>query len=1185
MGSKDLTADGGPAAAGGGRLAELISTRGGLASPEAPFVIEHREALIYMLCEAAELEHGIMCQYLFAVFSLKQSAAEGLSDAEAAAVTRWRKLISQVATQEMLHLALVHNLLSAIGSAPHLSRPNLPQPAGHYPAGVQLALLPFGEQALRHFMYLERPEGMDLQDAEGLAAAGRAVPLLTERDIVPQAQDFATVGHLYRSVEQGFWHLAAKYGERWLFAGPPRAQATEAYFRWPELIAVTGLSTAQRAIDTILEQGEGPRGEWRDAHFGKFVSILDEYQQLRAANPQFDPVRPVMAANVRSCQGDIAVPLITDPVTARVTDLFNVSYEILLQIFERYFAHTRETDAQLGVLADATVTLMAGVLRPLGDLITTLPAGPDYPARTAGPSFELFYENDYLMPHQHAAWALLTERLDEAAWLCQELRQGRGSRLAGQLAPVLAALTGVAASLAAHLPADLARARPLPVTAGPGAAELDRLLARSAELADGVRAAAGGSELAAELAGVFGVAHSAARAAAAAPADRQLFGVVARLVDSVLRPLAGGLSRLASGQGAAAQADRGRPARDQAQSPGGGQPAGGGPDGVSGRGVAPAEPGARVAEQVWAAARQATVLRLRLADEEPAAAAAGSAAASAALPELAEATAALQGLACQLAPPGLRGSRLAELWALHGDRPPVIEVADNGPYLVTSVPRLRDHLGAAIGEAPQPAPASQPTATPQTAPDPQPAPDPPPALTPQLGLTPQLALCRCGGSALKPYCDGSHARNGFTGGKDADRVPDRRDAYPGQQVTIFDNRGICQHSGLCTDRLATVFRAAREPFVAASGGRMDEIIRAVRDCPSGALSFALDGREAREQADWGNSREPAIEVTQDGPYRVTGGIAVTEPGGGAVARAAGSSAEHCALCRCGHSQNKPFCSGMHWYVGFSDPVAAPGAEPALFAWAGGMPALTRMTRLLYEKHVPGDALLAAAFADMAADQPEVEALWLGEAFGGPGRPGSDDSRGQRGTPGPAGRPLTAQQRARWVALAGQAADEAGLPGDPAFRSALTGLLEWVSRLDANAGAAAGPPDSAGAAAPGAAAPGNGAAADVPVPRWGWGPAGAPDTSAAVAADQAAAAPPLPGPDEPVSFASHIRPLFRDRDRQSMTFAFDLWSADDVRAHASAILEQVDSGKMPCDSRWDAGQVAVFRRWAESGMPA
>lgn len=113
----------GPSTAGQGRLAQVIAARGGLATPEAPFVIEHREALIYMPCQAAKLEHAIMCQYLFAAFSLMQTAKEGLAEAELVAATRWRKQISHVATQEMLHLALVQNLLSAVGAAPHLSPP------------------------------------------------------------------------------------------------------------------------------------------------------------------------------------------------------------------------------------------------------------------------------------------------------------------------------------------------------------------------------------------------------------------------------------------------------------------------------------------------------------------------------------------------------------------------------------------------------------------------------------------------------------------------------------------------------------------------------------------------------------------------------------------------------------------------------------------------------------------------------------------------------------------------------------------------------------------------------------------------------------------------------------------------------------------------------------------------------
>ncbi len=100
-------------------------------------------------------------------------------------------------------------------------------------------------------------------------------------------------------------------------------------------------------------------------------------------------------------------------------DLFNVSYEALLLMLQRFFAHTEETDAQLKALADATVELMFQAIKPLGDLVTTLPAGPDYPARTAGPSFELFYESDNVLPHREAAWILLTERLRQAAEFCE----------------------------------------------------------------------------------------------------------------------------------------------------------------------------------------------------------------------------------------------------------------------------------------------------------------------------------------------------------------------------------------------------------------------------------------------------------------------------------------------------------------------------------------------------------------------------------------------------------------------------------------------------------------------------------------------------------------------------------------------------------------------------------------------
>ena len=154
-----------------------------------------------------------------------------------------------------------------------------------------------------------------------------------------------------------------------------------------------------------------------------------------------------------------------------------------------------------------------------------------------------------------------------------------------------------------------------------------------------------------------------------------------------------------------------------------------------------------------------------------------------------------------------------------------------------------------------------------------------------------------------------------------------------------------------------------------------------------------------------------------------------------------------------------------------------------------------------------------------------------------------------------------------MALAVRAADEAVLATDRPFRSALSGFLEWRSR-------------ASGATAP----------------RWDWGrPARArPRLRARLRPDPAPAptshcpvlnrtSVTLPGPDETVSFAAHVKPLFREHDRKSMTFAFDLWSQADVQAHAAGILERLRNGTMPCDGAWPQEKIEVFRRWTESGF--
>jgi hypothetical protein len=436
-----------------GSLSLTLAARHGVNGhdPEAPLPIRNRDALIYALGKAAELEHLIICQYLFTAFSLKRDTSEGISAEQVVLTRKWSRALSRIAAQEMLHLALVQNLLTAVGAGPHLSRPNFPVPPRAFPAHIQIVLMPFGEDALRHFAFLERPEGNPIGDAAGMAAMEQAaaLPLTGEDEIGPIVADFQTISHLYRSIQDAIETLVGQWGEKWLFIGPPNAQATGAAFRFAELVPVVDLASARAAIETIVEQGEGARGEWRTAHFGRLLEILDEYLAARQADPEFEPARPVLAARVRPSEDGSPVPLISAPFTVRCTDLLNSVYEAMLLLLGRFFAHGDETDEQLSVLADVAVGLMYDVVDKLGPIITTLPVGEEHPGCVTGPTFETFYAIDYLLPHRQAAWKLIEERLNEVAAFAVSCRNECPPKLMGHLAIAAEKLRGHAARLAA----------------------------------------------------------------------------------------------------------------------------------------------------------------------------------------------------------------------------------------------------------------------------------------------------------------------------------------------------------------------------------------------------------------------------------------------------------------------------------------------------------------------------------------------------------------------------------------------------------------------------------------------------------------------------------------------------------------------------------------------------------------
>ena len=203
------------------------------------------------------------------------------------------------------------------------------------------------------------------------------------------------------------------------------------YFGWPELVPVTDVASARRAIGEILEQGEGPRGDWRNAHFGQFVEILDEFEQLREADRGFDPVRPVVPVNVRPSERDPDVPLVTDPLTSACMDLFNVCYEILLLMLQRFFAHTEETDAQLRVLADGTLRADGA-----GDQAARRPhhraaRGPGVPRPDRRPELRALLRERLRAPHREAAWVTAGRAARGGRGVLRDVRRRRRRRSPG----------------------------------------------------------------------------------------------------------------------------------------------------------------------------------------------------------------------------------------------------------------------------------------------------------------------------------------------------------------------------------------------------------------------------------------------------------------------------------------------------------------------------------------------------------------------------------------------------------------------------------------------------------------------------------------------------------------------------------------------------------------------------------
>jgi CDGSH-type Zn-finger protein/uncharacterized Fe-S cluster protein YjdI len=428
-----------------------------------PLDAPSREQLVHSLYEAAELEHNLMCTYLYAAFSLKDGEGEGLSPEESAAVAGWRRTILEVAIEEMGHLAAVWNITAALGAAPRIGRLNFPLDPGHLPAGIVVKLAPFRASTLQHFIHLERPVGSQEPDGEGYSIERHFVRGAPRATLTPMAVDYETVGEFYATLAAGLRAFVAAHGEDGAFCGDRGLQLSPAELDLAGAKPVICLKTALAAFDAIVAQGEGAPGDSAASHFVKFSAIRAAHTDLSARNPHFAPAHPAATNPVlRRPPRPEGRVWIENPDAVAVVDLANASYGLMLRLLA--YAYSIPPGAEKSLAVDLGVGLMRG-MTPLGERAARLPAGPSNPDCTAGMSFTTLRDTSPL-PRGPSAWRFFNERLDAFSAAATALaetgdaRCGQAARVFAQLAQRAKAGAGFSA-MAAPVAATPAAAAPL----------------------------------------------------------------------------------------------------------------------------------------------------------------------------------------------------------------------------------------------------------------------------------------------------------------------------------------------------------------------------------------------------------------------------------------------------------------------------------------------------------------------------------------------------------------------------------------------------------------------------------------------------------------------------------------------------------------------------------------------------
>jgi CDGSH-type Zn-finger protein/uncharacterized Fe-S cluster protein YjdI len=385
-----------------------------------------REHLFHALSEAAELEHCLMCTYLYAAFSLKTGADEGLTPAQLDAVKRWRATIMAIATQEMGHLVAVWNITAALGGAPRLGRSNFPLDPGYLPAGIVVRLAPFDAATLQHFIHLESPTGSNEPDSPVFAPERTYLRGADGPRLTPMAMDYASVGKFYDILGDGLTRFVQAHGESVAFCGDPALQLASAETGLPGVEKVICLKTVLAAFTAIVTQGEGASAHSEGSHYHRFAQIRSEYEALLEQDPNFSPAFPAATNPVlRRPPRPEGRVWIEDVRAIATTDLANSLYGLMLRLLAYTYAVPAENPDKALAL-ELAVGLMHA-LTPLAERAARLPAGPSNPHCHAGVSF-IALRDAASLPPGISARRFFRERLDDLAAGALRVRDPQDAR-------------------------------------------------------------------------------------------------------------------------------------------------------------------------------------------------------------------------------------------------------------------------------------------------------------------------------------------------------------------------------------------------------------------------------------------------------------------------------------------------------------------------------------------------------------------------------------------------------------------------------------------------------------------------------------------------------------------------------------------------------------------------------------